>query len=76
MGKWRAASEIVKLFIFRPKSLEPPLKGSVNRGHMINGRDLFRSGHDREDVCESWKIFSVQETSLFYLEEMIDDTGG
>lgn len=27
--KWRAGSEMVKLFLFRPKSLEPPLKGSV-----------------------------------------------
>lgn len=74
--KWRAGSEMVKLFLFRPKSLEPPLKGSVNTGHMGKARDLFRSEHDREDVCESWWVSSAQEMSLFYLEGRINDTGG
>lgn len=67
---------MVKLFLFRPKSLEPPLKGSVNTGHMGKARDLLRSEHDREDVCESWWVSSAQEMSLFYLEERINDTGG
>ena len=67
---------MAKLFIFRPKSLEPPLEGSVNTGHVVKARDLFRSEPDREDVCESWWVSSEQETSLFYLEERIYDTGG
>lgn len=74
--KWRASSEMGKLFIFRPKSLEPPLEGSVNRGQVVKARDLFRREPDREDACESWWVSSGQETSLFYLEERIDDAGG
>lgn len=74
--KWRAGSETAKLFFFRAESLEPPLEGSVNAGRVVKARDLFRSEPDREDVCESWWVSSEQETSLFYLEERIDDAGG
>lgn len=62
--KWRAGSEMVKLFLFRPKSLEPPLKGSVNTGHMVKTRDLFRSEHNREDVCVLVGLLSAGDEPL------------